>query len=104
MGSSGINESTWGLISRVSSRTYRDIKSFKMVFPAIVAISTVVDIFDYLTESDKAKADRLYWSKDARNSRMKSSFPEPLSSEQLAEVAKNLKAKGASGLADGAQM
>ena len=75
-----------------------------MVFPAMVAVNTVFDLFDYATESDKAAVQRKHWSKDARESRIKSSFPEPLSSEQLAEVAKGLKAKGCTGVPDGAEI
>ena len=74
-----------------------------MVFPAIIAVNTVTDLFDYLFEGDKAKADRAYWNKDSRLARMKTSYPEPMSSEQLSEVASKLKAKGASGIPDGAQ-
>merc|ERR1712014_34723 len=92
-----------GLISRVSSRTYRILEKQVMVFPAMIAVNTVADFFDYIFESDAAAKQR-HWAKDARDSRIKSSFPEPLSNEQLAELAKNLKAKGVTGVPDGADM
>ena len=75
-----------------------------MVFPAMIAINTVFDLFDYATESDKAAVQRKHWSKDARDSRIKSSFPEPLTAEQLAEVAATLRAKGSTGWPAGSEM
>ena len=75
-----------------------------MVLPAMIAINTVSDFFGYIFESDAAKAARLHNNKDSRLARMKTSFPEPMSSEQLTEVANNLKAKGANGIPAGADL
>merc|ERR1712131_58681 len=84
-----------GLISRVSSRTYRSLEPLKplnhviMVELWLLAINTARDAFDFLTKPAPQKLEKKYVSPYAQNG--------PMSNEEVASVAARLKSMGCTG-------